>query len=133
MKQNHYHTGPNESSDGGLKPPIILIGNYRSGTSLVQNLVALHPDIVKWYEPRTMWLYADPGRRHDEFDENDATENVVGYLRQRFLDFQRQHGNRRVMEKTPANILKIPYVNTIFPEAKITLYCSDAIFFYKFF
>jgi hypothetical protein len=119
MKQNHDHTGNNKGNDGGLKPPIILFGNYRSGTSLVQNMIALHPEIVKWYEPRTMWLYADPGRRHDEFDENDATENVVSYVRQRFLNFQRQNGNRRVMEKTPANILKIPYVNAIFPEAII--------------
>ena len=42
-----------------LKPPIFLIGNYRSGTTITQNLIGLHPDIVTWYEPRTLWLYAD--------------------------------------------------------------------------
>ena len=101
----------------GLKPPIILIGNYRSGTSISQKLIGLHPDIVTWYEPRTLWLYADPGRRHDEFDESDATEDVVRYIRGRFLKFESRHGGRRIMEKTPANILKVPYVNAIFPEA----------------
>lgn len=109
----------NDDYDVGLKRPIILIGNVRSGTKLVHNLVTLHPDIVKWHEPRTIWMYADPGRHHDEFDESDATENVVRYLHQRFLKYQRQHGNRRIMEKTPSNVLRIPYVNTIFPEAKI--------------
>lgn len=100
-----------------LKPPIILIGNYRSGTSITQNLIGLHPDVVTWYEPRTLWLYADPGRRHDEFDENDATKKVVHYIRGRFVDYQSRHDGRRIMEKTPANILKVPYVNVIFPEA----------------
>lgn len=103
--------------NGSLKPPIILIGNYRSGTSIVQQLIGLHPDIATWYEPRTLWLYPDPGRRHDEFDERDATPKVVGYIRSRFLKWQKRHDGRRIMEKTPANILKVPYVHAIFPEA----------------
>jgi len=102
-----------------LRPPIILIGNYRSGTGITQKLIGLHPNIVTWYEPRTLWLYADPGRRHDEFDETDASEGVVRYIRSRFLGYQKQHGNRRIMEKTPGNILRVPYVRAIFPEATL--------------
>lgn len=100
-----------------LKPPIIILGNTRSGTSIVQKVTATHPHVVSWYEPRTLWLYADPGRPHDEFDERDATKKVKRYIRQQFLEYQKQHGNRVVFEKTPANILKIPYVRAIFPEA----------------
>lgn len=100
-----------------LKPPIIILGNTRSGTTIVQRVLATHPDIVEWYEPRTLWLYADPGRAHDEFNESDATDRVKRYIRGRFLKYQKQHGNRVVLEKTPANILKIPYVRAIFPEA----------------
>jgi hypothetical protein len=100
-----------------LKPPIILLGNTRSGTTIVQKLVATHPDVASWYEPRTLWLYADPGRPHDEFDESDASDRVKRYIRKRFLEYQRQNGNRVVMEKTPANILKIPYVHAVLPEA----------------
>jgi hypothetical protein len=100
-----------------LRPPIILLGNTRSGTSVVQNVVGAHPDIEPWYEPRTLWLCADPGRRHDEFDESDASDKVKRYIRKQFLKFQKQHGNRIVMEKTPANILKIPFVHEVFPEA----------------
>lgn len=100
-----------------LKPPIILFGNTRSGTSMVQNVMSVHPDIVKWYEPRTLWLYADPKRSHDEFDESDATEKTKRYIRKQFLKYQRRHGNRIVMEKTPTNIFKIRYVHAIFPEA----------------
>jgi hypothetical protein len=100
-----------------LRQPIILIGNYRSGTGIAQNLLGLHPDVVTWYEPRTLWLYPDPGRPHDEFDESDATQKAMRYIRGRFLNYQSRHGGRRIMEKTPANILKVPYVTAIFPEA----------------
>jgi hypothetical protein len=100
-----------------LKPPIFIFGNTRSGTTIVQKVMALHPEITGWYEPNALWLYADPGRIHDEFDESDATNRVKGYIRQRFLKYQQQHGNCVVLEKTPQNILRIPYVRAIFPEA----------------
>jgi hypothetical protein len=102
---------------GELKAPIILFGNFRSGTTLLQELISTHPDVVSLYEPVGLWLYADPGRDHDEFDETDATDKVKRYVRSEFLKYQQEHGNRIIVEKTPHNILRIPYVRAIFPEA----------------
>lgn len=104
--------------DSNLKPPIFLLGNVRSGTTMVQDLFGLHSGIIKWFEPRTVWMVADPGRQHDRFDAKDATPRVKRYIRGRFLKYQRKHGNRRIMEKTPSNLMRIPYVHAIFPEAK---------------
>ena len=112
-----------------LKPPIILLGNSRSGTTVVQDVLSLHPDVVEWYEPNTLWLYADPGRHHDEFDERDATGKVKKYIRNQFLRHQKQNGNRVVMEKTPQNILRIPYVRAIFPEAIFLFIVRDPFSF----
>lgn len=103
---------------GDLKPPIFLLGNVRSGTSMMHDLFDTHPEVKSWYEPRTIWVYADPGRRHDRFDENDASPRVVNYIRGRFLKYQQQHGELRIMEKTPSNLLRIPYVRAIFPESR---------------
>lgn len=102
---------------GTLKPPIILFGNTRSGTTIVQKVMAAHPDIVGWYEPTELWLYADPRRPHDEFSANDATDKVLRYIRKQFLRYQQRNGDCVIFEKTPKNILKIPYVRAIFPEA----------------
>lgn len=100
-----------------LKPPIILFGNTRSGTTIVHKIMSTHPDLVGWYEPKALWLYADPGRLHDEFDESDASVKVSQYIKTHFLSYQENHSNRKVFEKTPTNILRISYVRSIFPEA----------------
>ncbi len=112
-----------------LRPPIILFGNFRSGTSIVQKALAVHPDVVAWYEPNSLWLCADPGRDHDEFDERDATDRVKRYVRGRFLRYQQEHGGAVVMEKSPHNILRIPYVKAIFPEATFMYMVRDPFSF----
>jgi hypothetical protein len=96
---------------------VIVLGNVRSGTTMLQNMIGLDPDSVTWFEPRTIWAYAAPMRRHDLFDTSDATPRVKRYIRGRFLKFQEAHGNKRIIEKTPSNLMRIPYVNEIFPEA----------------
>ena len=101
-----------------LKRPIILLGNFRSGTTMLQRILATHHDVVELYEPVGMWLYADPSRDHDEFDESDATERVQKYIRGQFLKYQTEHGDRTIIEKTPHNILRIRYVREIFPDAR---------------
>lgn len=100
-----------------LKAPIILLGNTRSGATMVQKLLAVHPQVASWYEPNPIWLYPDPRRRHDEFDASDATEKAKRYIRKQFLKYQENNGNCIVMEKTPQNILRVQYVREIFPEA----------------
>jgi len=110
-----------------VKPPIFLLGNVRSGTSMLHDLFDLHPEVVSWYEPRTVWMYAAPARKHDRFDAKDATPRVRRYIRKRYLNYQRKHGNLRVMEKTPSNLFRIPYVRTIFPESKYLYIVRDPL------
>jgi sulfotransferase family protein len=115
------------ATDLKLKPPIILIGNHRSGTTLTQQLFGLHPAVVTWHEPKTIWRYADPGRPDDEADESDATDEVVRYIRHRFLKYQLRNGNRQIMEKTPSNVLRVPFVHKVFPEAKFLYVTRNAL------
>ena len=105
-------------SESELKPPILLLGNVRSGTSMSMFSFDLHPNLCVWNEPRVVWTYADPARKHDRFTEADATPRVRRYIRRRFLKYQREHDGLRVMEKTPSNVLRARYLHAIFPESK---------------
>lgn len=114
-------------SEPVCNPPILLLGNVRSGTSMVQSFFELCPGVVTWFEPRTVWMYPDPGRRHDRFTEADATERVRRYIRRRFAARQaalaRAAGldpaSARVMEKTPSNVMRLPFVHAVFPESRL--------------
>ena len=106
-------------SDSELKPPIILLGNVRSGTSMIQGFFGLSDEVCTWFEPRTVWAYAAPGRKHDRFTRDDASPKVKRYIRKRILRYHREHAGRRVMEKTPSNIMRVPYVHEIFPESRL--------------
>jgi len=112
--------------DDQLQPPILLLGNVRSGTSMVQSFFELCPGVVSWFEPRTVWMYADPGRRHDRFTAEDASPRVKAYIRKRFLAQQHALGGR-VMEKTPSNVMRLPYVHAIFPECKLIYIIRDPL------
>ena len=101
-----------------LEPPIFLLGNVRSGTSMIHDLFDEHPEVVGWFEPRTIWTYPAPLRRHDRFVAADATPGATRFIRRRFQMYQDAHGGRRIMEKTPSNVMRIPYVRAIFPESK---------------
>ncbi|MCC6906469.1 MAG: sulfotransferase [Phycisphaerales bacterium] len=101
-----------------LKPPIILIGNVRSGTSMTAFCFDQFKDIVIWREPRTVWTMGNAEMGHDRFTEAQATPAVVERIRDAFLKYQEENDGRRVMEKTPSNCLRVPFVQRVFPEAK---------------
>lgn len=86
---------------------------------MTHDLFDAHADVKGWSEPRTLWTCADPNRKHDRFDASDASPRVRNYIRKRFLKYQGRHGDLRVMEKTPSNVLRIPYVRAIFPESRL--------------
>tara|TARA_R110002073_G_scaffold152651_3_gene307497 strand:+ start:139301 stop:140266 length:966 start_codon:yes stop_codon:yes gene_type:complete len=104
--------------DPHKEAPIILLGNVRSGTSMIQSFFGLDESVCTWFEPRTVWAYADPGRKHDRFTAQDATPKVANYIRKRLYNYAEEHQGR-LMEKTPSNILRAPYVHQIFPESKL--------------
>lgn len=76
------------------------------------------PSACTWHEPRTVWVYADPGRVHDRFEACDAVEPVRSYIRRRFERYASARGATFLAEKTPSNVVRVPYVNRIFPEAR---------------
>lgn len=101
-----------------LKPPIILVGNARSGTTMTLQCFGVLDALVSWHEPRTIWTSGIRDLGHDRFTAEQATPQVVHRVRHDFLEYQEAHGGRRIAEKTPSNSLRIPFIRAVFSEAR---------------
>ena len=101
-----------------INNPIILVGNVRSGTTMTSLVFGEFDNIVVWDEPRTVWTMGNAERGHDRFTADLATPKVIDRIRKAFLKYQSAHGGRRVMEKTPSNCLRVPFITKVVPEAK---------------
>lgn len=132
-----------------LKATIFLVGCPRSGTTLLQSLLASHPDIASfpetkffdhiepWFEPRRKRLGMVSRRlrsRLETFfrDELDRPELIgqlpqifvfKGHYSRRFMKILRtlaqQKGKSILLEKTPEHIFYIDYIEKFFPDSKI--------------
>lgn len=102
-----------------LKPPVLVIGATRSGTSVLAELLGSAPGACLWYEPNPLWRVGTAYRGHDGARPEDASPFVRWWIRRQFLKYQRAHGGARIVEKSPTNVLRIGFVHRVFPESKI--------------
>jgi hypothetical protein len=102
-----------------LRPgvPVFLIGSPRSGTTLLGEILGLHPDIAYWYEPTFVWDRFFRDAPHDRRTDDDAVPEVRTAIQREFAYFSRRFGDRLIVEKSPRHSLKIPFLHAIFPGA----------------
>lgn len=100
-----------------LSQPVVIVGSARSGTTFLGDILSLHPDL--WYaiEPSPIWRYKNEGKS-DYLTAEDLTPEIRMYIRKRFCEYITRSGKKRLLEKTPHNSLRIPFINAVFPDAK---------------
>ncbi|MGH9244204.1 MAG: sulfotransferase family protein [Acidimicrobiales bacterium] len=101
----------------GVTDPIILLGAPRSGTSLLAEVLAAHPDVGLAREPRLVWRYGND-RRSDQLRPEHARPDVVVHIHGSFAELLAQTGGTRLVEKTPANSVRPGFVDVVFPDAR---------------
>ena len=102
-----------------LKRPIIIVGAPRSGTTLLGQLIAAHPDVAYWEEPRTVWSTGNQNLPNDVLLEDHLTAEIASNIDQRFFDYLEQSGKTRFAEKTPSNMLRLRFIHKLYPDCKI--------------
>jgi hypothetical protein len=102
-----------------------IIGSPRSGTTILGEVLDAHPDISQWYEPYFVWDKNFRERPDDLRSAQDATPAVKRQIRKAFEDYSRAKGAKVVVDKSPRNCLKVPFVHAIFPEGKFIFLFRD--------
>lgn len=110
-----------------LQPPIIIVGATRSGTTMLMRVLGSAPGLCFWSEPHTIWRVGHAYRDSDRAVAADARPWVKRWIRRQFERFQADHGGLRIVEKSPCNVLRVPFVRAIFPEAKIIHIYRDGL------
>lgn len=96
----------------------LITGCARSGTSILGELVAAHPDVHYVYEAHDVWEVEGPGvNGSHRKTAADATPETVRRIREWF---ERERDDAEwIVEKCPRNALRIPWLRAIFPETKL--------------
>lgn len=106
--------------------PIILIGAARSGTKLVRDLIAVHPQVDRVsYDINYVWRLGNEDLPHDALPVERLTSDIRQRIRQKFDCFHT--GRPFVVEKTVSNCLRVPFVAAVFPTAKFIHLVRDGV------
>lgn len=111
--------------------PVFIISPPRSGSTLLFETLSKARDLFTTGQESHGLIEGIDGLRpiqrgfdSNRFDESDATPGVVDELRRRFHTQMRDRDGRppqsmpyRMLEKTPKNALRIPFLAKAFPEA----------------
>lgn len=111
---------------GTLQPPLLVVGSPNSGTRILAQAIATHPEIVDHSEARVLWDKDFHHRNNDTYrSAQDVRRSDVRRLRGNFCYYQWVSGKSRVMNRHPENSLRIHFMKTIFPEAKLVHIVRD--------
>ena len=94
---------------------IFIVGMPRSGTTLIESIVASAPDTISGGE---LVSFYDLIKASFEEDEDSVLHNDPGSIYENRIKFIRQ-GNKFFIDKLPGNYTSIGYIAHIFPKAKI--------------
>ncbi len=97
--------------------PILLIGCPRSGTSVLLQAFLRSPELRSLQaEGHILWDPFHPKPRDsDALAAADVTDRERAYVHWAIRLFVR---GRRLVDKTPENCLRIPYLDALFPDAR---------------
>ncbi len=100
-----------------LSRPIVVVGAPRSGTTILSSLLGAHPSLSLISEPRLTWKYGNESKS-DALRPEDASPRVKNHIRSKFKQFSIEAGGGRIVEKTPANSLRMGFTEAVLDDCQ---------------
>lgn len=112
-------------------PPVFLVGCGRSGTTLLGQILSLHPSVHYLYEPRERW--AAVSRATDTalaFSRSGAhcfmsASDADAPARRHFARVMKPPAGQVLVEKSPTNALRIGFLDGLAAEARFVHIVRD--------
>jgi hypothetical protein len=131
---------PAPGRDPQFDRPVFIVNPPRSGSSLLFETLAQAPNLFTIGGESHLLIegvqglnIAAKGGASNRLDANDATPSITAELRARFANALRDRGGARpfddgpvrMLEKTPKNALRVPFLAAVFPEARFVYLYRD--------
>jgi Flp pilus assembly protein TadD len=126
--------GPAAEPGSGEVPPDLLVGFPRSGTTMLEQALAAHPDVgTSGERPIVQRLKRTLGRLADDPDAfarriAAMTASELGELRRRLLRIAREEvpgPHRRILHKHPMDVIELPLLERLVPDARVLYVVRD--------
>jgi Sulfotransferase family len=111
-----------------VEKPIFIIGTGRSGTTILGVVLSMHRDVGFLNEPKALWhkIYSQEdlvgsysrGVAHYRLEATDVTPEISQAAHRLFGAYLTAVVSRRVVDKYPEQVFRLPFVRQIFPDAK---------------
>lgn len=111
-----------------VEKPIFILGTGRSGTTILGVLLSMHREIGFLNEPKAMWhsIYDGEdvigsysrGEARYRLNASDVTEVVRSSAHRLFGAYLGAVFSKRLVDKYPELVFRVPFVRNIFPDAK---------------
>ncbi len=111
-----------------VEKPVFILGTGRSGTTVLGIVLSMHRDVGFLNEPKALWhsiykkedLIGSYSREHASYrlDTTDVSDAIKRDAHRLFGAYLAASFSRRVVDKYPELIFRVPFVKALFPDAK---------------
>ncbi len=110
-----------------MTSPVIVIGAGRSGTNMLRDVLCAFDHFHTWPcdEINYIWRHGNRDHPTDELTADLATTTVSRDIHRAFEKRAALQPSARVVEKTCANSLRVPFVHRVFPDAQFVHLVRD--------
>lgn len=111
-----------------VEKPVFVLGTGRSGTTILGVVLSMHRHVGFLNEPKALWHKIHPeediignyatGPARYRLTADDANNEAVRTARRLFGAYLFASLSRRVVDKYPELVFRVPFVRAIFPDAR---------------
>lgn len=111
-----------------VEKPVFILGTGRSGTTVLGMVLSMHREVGFLNEPKALWHAIHPeedligsysrGVARYRLAADEATPERICHAHRLFGAYLAATFSRRVVDKYPELIFRVPFVKAIFPDAK---------------